>query len=217
MATLSDSRFESLRTQGHTGATSDMILQWLQANGASSGAIPDAWEEMLAANGFVYGQRNDAWFAFLGSLGYEGSLNDRELAFWESGGTISPDGVRITDQPDNWSGLENATATFTVVATSGDASPMTYQWQEYVAGWSNISDGGSVSGATTDTLSIATVQLADNGRRFRCAVTNDYNTIYSQSARIIITGATWFIITEGTGERTITETLLDYIIDEEST
>ena len=216
MATLSDARFESLRAQGFEGATSDMLLLWLQANGATSPAIPDAWAEMLAANGFSYGQRNDSWYAFLGSLGNTGQLNDREMQFWESGGTINPDGVRITQQPANWGGLEGETATFTVVATSGDASPLTYQWQEYVTSWSNTVDAGTLSGSTTDTLTITPTVLADNNRRFRVAVTNDVNTVYSQSAFLFITGATWFIITEGTGERTITETLLDNIIDERS-
>ena len=216
MPALSDERFASLRAQGFTGATSDMLLQWLQANGASANAIPDAWQEMLASNGFPYGQRNDSWYAFLGSLGHEGNMNDREMGFWESGGTISPDGVRITDQPDDWFGNEGATATFTVVATSGDASPLTYQWQEFSGSWGNLSDGGQISGATTATLSVGPIVLADQGRQFRCAVTNDYNTVYSQSARINITGAKWFIITEGTGERTITETTLDEIVDERS-
>jgi hypothetical protein len=216
MPTLSDERFGSLRGQGFTGATSDMIIQWLQANGASSGAVPDAWAEMLAANGFTYGQRNDSWYAFLGSLGYTGNMNDRELQFWESGGTISPDGVRITQQPVNWSDLEGETATFLVVATSGDLSALTYQWQEYNGSWSNTTDAGTLSGSVTDTLTIDPTVLADNNRRFRCAVTNDFNTVFSQSAFLFISGASFFIITEGTGERTITETLLDLIVGEES-
>jgi hypothetical protein len=215
MATISDARFDSLRGQGFTGATSDMILQWLQANGATSAAIPDAWAEMLAANGFAYGQRNDSWYEFLGSLGYTGNLNDRELQFWESGGTINPDGVRITQQPVTWRGIEGATATFTVVATSGDSSPLSYQWQEDTGAWVNLTDAGTLSGSTTDTLTISPTALADNNRRFRVAVTNAVNTIYSQSAYLQITGATWFIVDEN-GNRTITQTTLDYIVDERS-
>ena len=32
MPSLSDARFDALRALGHTGAVSDMLLQWLQAN-----------------------------------------------------------------------------------------------------------------------------------------------------------------------------------------
>lgn len=199
MPTLSDERFGSLRAQGFTGATSDMMLQWLQANGATSPAVPDAWEEMLAIQGFPYGHRNDSWYAFLESLGYsQGQLNDRELAFWQDGGVLSPDGVRITDQPDNWFGAEGATATFTVVATSGNASPLSYQWQEYATGigFQDTTDAGTLSGSTTDTLTINPTVIADNGRRFRVRVTNSFNTINSQEASLNITGATFFIMTE---------------------
>lgn len=196
MATLSDSRFDSLRGQGFAGATSDMLLQWLQANGATSPAIPDAWEEMLAAQGFPYGQRNDKWYEFLGSLGYEGALPDRELEFWQGGGVISPDGVRITDQPDSWSGIEGATATFTVVATSGNASPLTYQWQENTGSWGDMSDGGRVSGTTTATLTITPTEIGDNGRLFRVQVCNSFNCVFSRNVALYITGATWFIMDE---------------------
>ena len=198
MGTLSDDRFDSLRGQGFTGATSDMLLQWLQANGASSPAVPDAWKEMLAANGFPYGHRNDSWYELLGSLGYTGALPDREKEFWDAGGgVISPDGVRITDQPDNWSGLEGETATFTVVATSGNASPLSYQWEERIGGsWSDMVNGGRVSGVTTATLTITPTEVGDNGRIFRVQVTNSFNSVYSRNVLLSITGATWFIMDE---------------------
>ena len=50
--TVNDAKFAKLRGLGHTGSISDMTLQWLQANGATSPAIPDAWLEMLTAKGF---------------------------------------------------------------------------------------------------------------------------------------------------------------------
>ena len=93
MSTLSDSRFDALRLQGFTGATSDMLLQWLQANGATSNAVPDAWDEMLALLTYSPGQRNDRWWFYLDMSGYGSAgsqLNDMELVFWESGGVIVP-------------------------------------------------------------------------------------------------------------------------------
>jgi len=43
---LVDAKWEALR-QNYTGAMSDMTLQWLQANGATSDQISDAWMEVL--------------------------------------------------------------------------------------------------------------------------------------------------------------------------
>jgi hypothetical protein len=82
--TLADAKFDALRDQGFTGTLSDMTLQWLQANGATSGSITDAWLEVLPGTG----QRNDRWYTVLGGMGYTGSLNDREFAFWVDGGVL---------------------------------------------------------------------------------------------------------------------------------
>jgi hypothetical protein len=67
---------------------SDMTLQWLHDNGATSPSIVDAWAEMLDFQGAV-GARNDAWFELLGTLGFtDGSISEREAAFWEAGGNL---------------------------------------------------------------------------------------------------------------------------------
>ena len=90
MATLNDAKFAALRAQGYTGAMSDMTLQWLQANGATSNSISDAWLEMLVAQGIAPNtHRGDGWYDYLGLRGYTGSINDRELAFWLDGGVIT--------------------------------------------------------------------------------------------------------------------------------
>lgn len=84
-----DDKFAALRGQGFTGSISDMTLQWLQFNGATSGSQSDAWLEMLAVLGFE-GQHNDAWYALLGSLGFEGAISDRTADFWLAGGVPVP-------------------------------------------------------------------------------------------------------------------------------
>jgi len=186
MPTVSDARFDALRDQGFTGATNDMLLQWLLANGATTPALPDAWAEMLIAQGYDPYQRNDSWYAFLGDLGYTGSISDREIGFWGDGGLISADGVRITQQPLNWLGDVGGTAVFSVVATSGDASPLTYQWQEFVGGaWQNVVDGGNISGATTANLTGSPVAFSDRNRKFRVVVTNATNSLTSRSANLV--------------------------------
>jgi hypothetical protein len=94
MPALSDARFDALRALGYTGATNDMILQWLQANGATSPALPDAWMEMLlfqADGAFTGGQRNDRWYTLLALNGFLAKdINQRELDFWLAGGTFTP-------------------------------------------------------------------------------------------------------------------------------
>jgi hypothetical protein len=54
--------------------------------------LSDAWRYMLIGQTGLPSEtyhRNDYWYELLGSLGYEGSLNDREYAFWEAGGDFS--------------------------------------------------------------------------------------------------------------------------------
>ncbi len=90
MASLSDARFDALRTLLFTGSTSDMLLAWLQDNGATAKAIPDAWKEMLASKlvATPTGQRTDDWYQLLGEQGFAGAMNDRELAFWDGGAVL---------------------------------------------------------------------------------------------------------------------------------
>jgi hypothetical protein len=85
MATVSDLKFEALRGLGFTGTLSDMTLQWLQDNGATSDALSDAWLEFLAIelDTDATGVRVDDWFAYLGAEGHTGSISDRELQFWQ--------------------------------------------------------------------------------------------------------------------------------------
>ena len=95
MPALSDVRFDAMRALGHIGATSDMLLEWLSANGGGKSSIPDGWHNMLAfqLSGFditASGQRSDDWYQLLGVLGHTGAMNDRELSFWLAGGTFIP-------------------------------------------------------------------------------------------------------------------------------
>ena len=98
MPALADVKFAALRSFGHTGSMSDMMLQYLQSGGATSSSIPDAWIEWLALKGFT-GQRNDSWFAYLRGEGATGALNDMELQFW--GGQVgarSPEVQAVFDR-----------------------------------------------------------------------------------------------------------------------
>lgn len=136
----------------------------------------------------------------------DGSMDDSN----SSGPSTPYLGVGFTQQPVDWFGLEGGTATFSVLTSSGNASPVSYQWYELIGGSWQV-----MGGETTSTLTIAGVLIADNGRTFRCDGTNTFNTKSSAQASIVITGATWFI-TDELGNRTVTEILLNEIVDERS-
>jgi subtilisin-like proprotein convertase family protein len=65
-------------------------------------------------------------------------------------------------------------ATFTVAVATG-TGPFTYQWQVSTNGnnppWTNISNGGVYSGATTATLTITAPPVSMSGYFYRCIVT----------------------------------------------
>ncbi len=65
-----------------------------------------------------------------------------------------------------------ATAVFSVDIST--ESPAVYQWYKYVDGINDtmLTDGGDISGATADTLSIANAAIDDEGRYY-CIVNND--------------------------------------------
>ena len=135
-------------------------------------------------------------------------------------GTYDPfAGLRpvIIDPPLNWQGAEGGTATFTVSAVSGDGTSLSYQWQALNGdSWVDISNGGDISGATTDTLTIENVQYAQwNGKQVRCAVTNASTTTYSSAARVLISSAVFYIQTEA-GDRVVDEPATSNVVDERS-
>jgi len=73
----------------------------------------------------------------------------------------------ITDQPDAQTVNYGAPATFSLVAKNA----ISYQWQELVSGvWTNVTDGGIYSGATTNTLNISAVTGNMNTYQYKCIV-----------------------------------------------
>ena len=89
MSQITDAKHSALIAQGFTSQINEMLLAWLQDTGATSGNLADAWLEVIILNGHPP-QRNTGWYELLGALGFSGSLSDRELAFWVSGGVIGP-------------------------------------------------------------------------------------------------------------------------------
>lgn len=79
----------------------------------------------------------------------------------------------VPTQPNNASTCAGGNASYTIVA--GGTSPFTYQWQVSTTGcggsFSNISNGGVYSGATSATLNITGATTGMNGYAYKCVVT----------------------------------------------
>ncbi len=97
--------------------------------------------------------------------------------------TAGPQPPTITQQPAARTVSEGTNATFTVQAI-GDA-PLAYRWQKNNT---NLSNGGSISGATAATLTIAAATVADEAN-YRCVVTNPYGSQTSSNAALTVRGA----------------------------
>jgi hypothetical protein len=85
----------------------------------------------------------------------------------------APVTITTTTIPDQTVCAGNGTATFAVVATGDD---LTYQWEVSTNGgtsWSNVTNGGGISGATTATLSIVNPAIAANNNQYRVVVTGN--------------------------------------------
>ena len=74
----------------------------------------------------------------------------------------------VSSDPSSQVANTNASAQMTVSAIGAGAG---YQWQTQNGGtWNNIADGGQYSGATTNTLTISALTLANHNQSFRCVV-----------------------------------------------
>jgi internalin A len=93
-------------------------------------------------------------------------------------------GLVITTQPLDTTVGEGDTLTLTVAAAS-PFPPISYQWYKEAdaKNWLPLADGGNVSGALTDTLTVTNVQLWDSGP-YQCAVQDAYDEIISDTAYV---------------------------------
>lgn len=62
------------------------------------------------------------------------------------------------------------TALFSVLSSGPNLS---YQWQEYIFSWTNITDGGVYAGTISESLAIIAPPLSMNGLFYRCIVSNN--------------------------------------------
>jgi fibronectin type 3 domain-containing protein len=110
---------------------------------------------------------------------------------------ISPN-PSITTQPVSTNVAYGQTATFSVVAS---ASPTpAYQWQAGPAGgpFTNLVNGGQISGATTSTLTITNV-TANWALAYQVIVTNSSGSVTSSPAAMLSVGRTLIDVDVGQG------------------
>jgi uncharacterized repeat protein (TIGR02543 family) len=88
----------------------------------------------------------------------------------------------IVQDPQSVTNLSGATATFTVNATG--TAPLAYQWRKDTL---PLADGGNVSGARSNVLTLANVQWADAGQ-YTVVVTNAVGNVTSRMASLTVLG-----------------------------
>lgn len=80
--------------------------------------------------------------------------------------------VTVTANPSNSTICEGTGTSFTAAASG---TGLNYQWEVSTNGgatWSNVTNGGVYSGATTPTLTLTNVPPALNGYRYRCFISS---------------------------------------------
>jgi len=113
----------------------------------------------------------------------------------QSDDTIAADvasAVTITGQPANVTGAANPfTGTFAVTtSTTGTPGTLLFQWQRQTptgTAWTNITNTGAFTGATTNTLTLTNAAKATwNGYKFRVKITSEGGTeeVISNSASL---------------------------------
>jgi subtilisin-like proprotein convertase family protein len=98
--------------------------------------------------------------------------------------TVNQPTVLNAQLPANQTICTDKVATFTVAVTSG-TGPHNYQWQVSTnngGSWTNITDGGVYSGATTATLTITAPPVTMSGYQYR-AIVNGAAPCASQTSR----------------------------------
>jgi hypothetical protein len=91
----------------------------------------------------------------------------------------------ITTHPADQTVTAGQSATFTVSATG--STPLSYQWQRNMV---------NISGATSSSYTLSLTALADNGAKFRCAVSNGFGNATSNEATLTVQPPPPALVTE---------------------
>ena len=91
MTSRNDAQVAAMQATVDGDAFNDLMLRWLQANGAIGDTVTDCWTEFLDERGMPPGHVNDRLYAWLGDIGYDESdhLTDR-MYQWCVDGMVVP-------------------------------------------------------------------------------------------------------------------------------
>lgn len=108
--------------------------------------------------------------------------------------TSFPPAPTIDAQPSASDATPDAGGTVTITSgASGVATSLQWQFRATPllkgAGFMDLTDGGNISGANTDTLVVSSVVFGDSGR-YRLVATNPAGTTTSGEAEFLVNGAT---------------------------
>ena len=150
----------------------------LETTGDSIGEGAQLTKTFTEYSGLISGTGTTLELRFKGSSNGTGT---EEFAFdnfrlFETPSCTAPS---ITGNPPNRSICVNGNTTFTAAATGATA----YQWQVNTgSGFTDISNGGVYSNATTTTLSITGATAGMNGYQYRCTAINGVPSCFSNTS-----------------------------------
>jgi hypothetical protein len=170
-----------------SGATgSGLTYQWQMntgsgwANVTNGGAYSGATTSTLTVSNYSAGMDGDLFRVIISGSSNCTSSATSDVA--SLNGTTSP---FIIDQPVDQSICDGGTTSFTVNAAG---SGLVYQWQvNSGSGWSNVTNGGIYSGATTASLTLTGATAAVNGNDYRVEISNASCPGVSVSVEVTIT------------------------------
>jgi hypothetical protein len=115
-----------------------------------------------------------------------------------------PSPLLIVAQPENQSVSLGQTAQMSVQAIGG-CTPLGYQWQSGPSGgpYTNLTDGGQISGAATRNLTITAATIR-NAADYLALLTNSYGSLTSRVATLTVTPSVAIAADQATNYLTIT-------------
>jgi hypothetical protein len=185
--------------------TMDYACQYVRATRTSqllsSGYDPASGQVTVTLSGtadldtsvYVFVGADNAISSSFGAVpAFSGSVTDT-VATLAAGRPVPP---VVINAPASLTNSPGTTATFTV--TTSGTEPLSYQWlQNQVP----LANGGRISGATANTLTISNLQLADAGN-YTVVVTNAAGAVTSAVATLTVNG-TPFITTQPASQSVI--------------
>ena len=166
-----------------TATGGGLTYQWqVSANGCAGPwtDIPAATSASYTLTGIVAGLNNTAYRCVVSGACTPAATSNCALLT-----VVTP--ATITASPTNQTICEGSNTSFTV---TGSGAGIIYQWQVSTDGgvtYTNVSNGGVYSGATSATLNITAATFSLNNNRYRCQVSNATCTTPAVSNAAILT------------------------------